>query len=402
MLQCRARLFVSTPPANSLMKCCIASSVVMLGSALGAVALATHVLTDEPEVPKSVVPVYPDMPPGAPPAHSIEGAAADDASAMKPYREAIPGTEVGFDLVVIPGGAFAMGSPDDEDDRKADEGPVHEVAIEPFWMGRCEVTWDEYQLFQYKLDQQRRAQDASAKVEQDSWADAVSRPTPPYVPMDFGMGIQGFPAVCMTQFAARHYTKWLSMKTGRFYRLPTEAEWEYACRAGTSSPYSFADADAIDEYAWYFDNADDKYQLVGTKKPNPWGLHDMHGNVAEWVLDAHDPGFYAATLADSDGKPAVFPIAWPKDAYPHVVRGGSFDDDPDRLRSAARRASTKAWKVQDPQQPKSIWYLTDAPFVGFRVVRPLREPSPEEKARFWDPDVAEIEQILAKQRKGGR
>lgn len=383
------------------MKCCIASSVAYLGSLLGVAAFASHALLDDPAAAPPPTNVYPEMPGGRPPPHPVADSDALDQEAMKPYRETIPGTDVGFDLVPIRGGIFTMGSPEGEDDRKADEGPAHEVAIEPFWMGRCEVTWDEYHFFQYKLDIQRRAQ-GTEDLEQDKWADAVSRPTPPYVPMDFGMGIKGFPAVCMTQFAARHYTKWLSMKTGRFYRLPTEAEWEYACRAGTTTPYSFGDVDAIDDHAWYFDNADDKYHPVGTKKPNPWGLHDMHGNVAEWVLDAHDAAFYATTLEASAGKPAVFPVAWPADAYPHVVRGGSYDDDPDRLRSAARRASTKAWKVQDPQQPKSIWYLTDAPFVGFRVVRPLREPSAEEQARYWEPDVAEIEQILTKQRKGGR
>lgn len=390
------------------MKCCIVSSVVYLGSAVGVVALAGHLLAghaqaDDPVTPPPApTPVYPEMPAGAPPALDVKDAEATDAASMKPYRERLEGSDVGFDMLPIAGGEFAMGSASDEDDRKPDEGPVHAVTIEPFWMGRCEVTWDEYHQFQYKLDLQRREQNAEATVAQDSWADAVSRPTPPYVPMDFGMGTKGFPAVCMTHFAARHYTKWLSMKTGRFYRLPTEAEWEYACRAGTQTPYSFDDAAAIDEYAWYFDNSDDTYHPVGTKKPNPWGLHDMHGNVAEWVLDAHDPDFYASTLAAAGDRPAASPIAWPKDVYPHVVRGGSYDDDADRLRSAARRASTKAWKVQDPQQPKSIWYLTDAAFVGFRVVRPFQEPTPDEQAKYWEPGVAEIEQILAKQRKGGR
>jgi formylglycine-generating enzyme required for sulfatase activity len=386
------------------MNCCIASGTKGLLLVLFALATVAHAFRDEPTAPATATQaVYPDMPAGAPPALVVENASATDAGSMKAYREVIPGADIGFDLLPIPGGSFTMGSPESEDDRKDDEGPQHAVAIEPFWMGRCEVTWDEFRLFQYKLDQQRRVQDGSAPAPQDAWADAVSRPTPPYVPMDFGMGVEGFPAVCMTQFAARHYTKWLSMKTGRIYRLPTEAEWEYACRAGTTTAYSFGDdADALDEYGWFFDNADDKYHEVGRKKPNPWGLFDMHGNVAEWVLDAHDKNFYATTLEAAGDGPAVFPVSWPTDAYPHVVRGGSYDDDADRLRSAARRASTKAWKVQDPQQPKSIWYLTDAPFVGFRVVRPLRDPAPEELAKFWDADVAEIEQILAKQRKGGR
>lgn len=369
------------------------------GLALAALAIVASASDDTQAPAPPVVPVYPDAPKGAPPSRAVENSEAATADAMKPYVDAIADTDVTFAMVPIPGGTTRCGSPATEPGRKDDEGPQHDVAIEPFWMGRCEVTWDEYHVFQFKLDLQRRASGGATAVNQDRWADAVSRPTPPYVPMDFEMGTKGCPAICMTQFAARHYTKWLSMKTGRFYRLPTEAEWEHACRAGTTTAYSFGDDPAkLDEYAWSFANSDGKYHAVGTKKPNPWGLHDMHGNVSEWVLDRYDAAFYATLAADA-GKPAV---AWPDAPYPHVVRGGSWDDDPERLRSAARRASSKAWKVQDPQLPKSIWYLTDARFVGFRVVRPLRAPTDDEKRRAWEPDVDEIRQILEKQRQGGR
>jgi formylglycine-generating enzyme required for sulfatase activity len=346
--------------------------------------------------------IYPALPAGVPPAADVPGANAAAAAEMKPYREPIPGSDAAFDMVPIPPGRFAMGSPDGEKGRRGEEGPVHEVELSAFWIGRCEVTWDEYQVFQYKLDRQARAADPARTTPQDAWADAVSRPTPPYVPTDFEMGVKGFPAVCMTQFAAKQYTKWLSMKTGRFYRLPTEAEWEYACRAGTTGAYSFGDgADQLDAHAWWFDDADDKYQPVGSKKPNPWGLYDMHGNVAEWVLDRWDAGFYA-TLAGSVAKD---PVAWPSELYPRVVRGGSWDDDADRLRSAARAPSTKAWKVQDPQLPKSIWYHTNASFVGFRVVRPLRALAAvpaEELAKVWEADLEEVRAIQERQRQGGR
>ena len=343
------------------------------------------------------------MPAGRSPCVPIADAAAANATEMKPYRELLPGSEVGFDLLPIPGGRFVMGSPDDEADRKDDEGPTHAVEVAPFWIGRCEVTWDEYLQFMSKLDLQARTGGA-AKQSGDAWADAVSRPTPPYVPMDFGYGVKGFPAICMTHFAARHYTKWLSMKTGRCYRLPTEAEWEYCARAGTQTAWSFgADVKQLGEYAWYFENSDAKPQPVGQKKPNPWGLFDVHGNVAEWTLDAHDKKFYAAVAAATGaGAAAVDPVNGSKADYPHVARGGSWDDDADRLRCAARRASSKAWKVQDPQLPKSIWYLTDARFVGFRVVRPLREPTPEEQQQWWEPGVAQIAEILERQRFGGR
>ena len=338
--------------------------------------------------------VYPEMPAGRPPSLPVEGAQAEEEAQMRPYREVLPGAEAGFELIPIHAGSFSMGSPESEAERAADEGPLHEVHLEPFWMGKTEVTWDVYQEFQFQLDRKRRSEGEAQAGPQDAWADAVSRPTPPYVPMNFGMGIEGHPAICMTQLAAKQFTKWLSMKTGRFYRLPTEAEWEYACRAGTTTAYSFGDdPEQLDEFAWYFDNADDSYRPVATKKPNPWGLYDMHGNVAEWVLDAH---------ADYGAQAVSDPLHWPTQEYGRIVRGGSWDDDPEWLRSAARRESRAGWKVQDPQLPKSIWYHTDARFVGFRIVRPLKEPAPTEWARYWEADLDSVREILERQRQGER
>jgi formylglycine-generating enzyme required for sulfatase activity len=366
---------------------------------LPAAVLACRLALPGPQEPSTAAtPRFPDAPPGWPPAAPLADAEASSAAEMRPYRETIPGTEVGFDMLPVPGGTFRIGSPPSEPGRRADEGPEVEVEIAPFWMERCETTWDEYHLFMLSLDRRARSEGRGVDTPQDPWADAVSRPTPPYVPMDFEMGVAGYPAISMTQFAARHYTKWLSMKTGRFYRLPSEAEWEYACRAGTRTAYSFgADPGELDAHAWYFDNSGDAYHPVGAKRPNPWGLCDLHGNVAEWVLDAYDAGAYAAL-----GERAVDPVRWPSAPYPHVVRGGSWDDDAPALRSAARRASSAAWKVQDPQLPKSIWYLTDARFVGFRVVRPLVPPPPEERARAFEPEVDSIREVLERQRRGQR
>ena len=327
--------------------------------------------------------------------------AADGGEAAKPeemraYAQQIGGADAKFDMLPIPGGSFMMGSSPDEKGRKDDEGPQHEVSVKPFWMGKCEVTWSEYELFMFSLDKQRREVTMQEPTELDLRADTVTRPTKPYTDMSFGMGKRGYPAICMTQLAAKKYCEWLSAKTGRYYRLPTEAEWEYACRAGTQTAYSFGDDPSeLGDYAWTYDNSDEKYHPVGKKKPNPWGLHDMHGNVTEWCLDQYAADRYGALAAGLTESP-FFP---PEKVEPCVTRGGSWDDDAGETRSAARRPSHKDWKKQDPQLPQSIWYYTDALWVGFRVVRPLETPSEEERARFATIPKYEQE-MLERQAKG--
>ncbi|MDB6029661.1 MAG: hypothetical protein JWM68_5884 [Verrucomicrobiales bacterium] len=332
----------------------------------------------------------------------IEASKEHSEAEMKKYKETIPGTPatfppVTFNLMPIRSGEFLMGSPNSEANRKADEGPQHKVKLDPFWMGECEVTWDQYELFMYGDDRKADEKDTYTS----NSADAVTRPTKAYVEMSFGMGKRGYPAISMTQHAANKFCQWLSARTGHFYRLPTEAEWEYACRAGTTTAYSFGkDPSKLDTFAWYFGNStlkmtnttgtistgNPKYQKVGTKAPNAWGLHDMHGNVAEWCLDGYDANFYKQfenSVAENPWNKATKP-------YPHVVRGGAWDEDhgkPADLRSAARFFSTPDWKQQDPQLPKSIWFLTDAQFLGFRVVRPLKVPSPEEMKNYWNSGV---------------
>ena len=309
-------------------------------------------------------------------------AAAKEAD-MKPYTNTIPGTQVRYAMLPIPSGEFLMGSPANEEGRKPDEGPPHPVKLSPFWMGSCEVTWNEFELFMYPDEERKFKSTIATDPYVDKVSDAVTRPTKPYVEMSFGMGKDGFPAISMTQHAANKYCQWLSAKTGEFYRLPTEAEWEYACRAGTTTRYSFGDDPAqLRLYAWFEKNSDFKYQKVGRKKPNAWGLHDMHGNVAEWCLDQYEPTY--DKLLGSPSQDTWLKASKP---YPQCARGGSWDDDPTKLRSAARRASDKSWKAQDPQLPKSIWYMTDAQFLGFRLVRPLKVPAPEELSKYWSSGV---------------
>lgn len=301
---------------------------------------------------------------------------------MKAYSEAISGTEVSFDLVSIPGGKFLMGSPESESGRNSDEGPQREIEIAPFWMGKCEVTWNEFELFMYPTEEKRIRASHKVSDELNELTDASSRPTQPYVEMSFGMGKDGFPAISMTQHSANKYCEWLSAKTGHFYRLPTEAEWEYAARAGTKTAYFWGDDPSqADEYCWWANNSEGKYQKVGRKKPNPWGLHDILGNVIEWTLDQYSPNAYATGAAKNPWVKAEKP-------YPHSARGGAWDDDSaEKLRVAARRFSDPDWKIQDPQFPKSIWYHTDAQFLGFRVVRPLETPSAEEMQKYWNSGV---------------
>jgi formylglycine-generating enzyme required for sulfatase activity len=282
------------------------------------------------------------------------------------YTEAVPGTKLAFEMVALPGGEVLLGSPAGEPGRGGDEGPQVRVKLGAFWIGRHEVTWNEYDLFAFE----RRAEADAAPT--PTGVDAVTRPTPPYADESFGYAKGRQPALSMTHHAAMEYCAWLSRKTGRAYRLPTEAEWEYACRAGGSGRYGgFDDLAALAEHAWYRANSDDKPRPVGRKKPNAFGLFDMNGNLAEWTLDRYERDAYARW---AKAKNVADPVTLPDERrYPQTVRGGSWDDPKEALRCAARRASEPAWNRRDPQRPQSIWWLTDATHVGFRVVRALEE-----------------------------
>lgn len=313
---------------------------------------------------------------------SIVARAAEEkveASAMSAYAAKIPITGVEFGMAAIPGGEFLMGSPESEADRDEAEGPQATVRIRPFWMGVHEVTWNEYEPFMITGDGRNKDGSRTNLPQEPTLPELCSQPTTPYTEMSFGMGTDGYPAVCMTQHAANKYCQWLSAQTGHFYRLPTEAEWEYACRAGTTTTYHFGDDPAeLGDYAWYYENADYTYHKVGEKKPNPWGLHDMHGNVYEWTLDQFLPYAFG-----NDREAATNPWQKATELYPRTVRGGSYDDDPPALRSAARLGSSEDWKQLDPQLPRSMWYHTSAPWLGFRIVRPLEIPSVDEMQEAW-------------------
>lgn len=293
------------------------------------------------------------------------------------FTEMIPGTRVSFDMIALPGGTFNMGSPDDEPLRDPDEGPVRKVTLSPFWIAKTEVTWDEYMAFFRATSSQGRMEGQAATTQK---TDAISGATPPWGAPDQGWGKGARPAITMSWHAARVYCQWLSQVTGKKYRLPTEAEWEYACRGGTETPYFFEgdpkklssegllrkfikpDTINIASRVVYAVNNGSKTEEPSYVKPNPFGLKNMSGNVAEFCLDYYSADFYKTDSLK------VNPTG-PEKGQEHVIRGGSFKSDAKDVRSAARDfTKTKAWLVTDPQIPKSIWWYSDCIDVGFRVV----------------------------------
>jgi formylglycine-generating enzyme required for sulfatase activity/nitrate/TMAO reductase-like tetraheme cytochrome c subunit len=293
------------------------------------------------------------------------------------YSEMIPGTQVSFDMVAVPGGTFNMGSPDGEPLRDPDEGPVRKVTLSGFWIAKTEVTWDEYLAFFRATSSQGRAE---GKVVTNKNTDAISGATPPWGAPDQGWGKGSRPAITMTWHAANVYCQWLSKVTGKKYRLPTEAEWEYACRGGTETPYFFEgdpkklssvgflkklfrpDTTNITSRVVYNLNSASKTEEPSFVKSNPLGLKNMPGNVFEFCSDFYSAEFYKtdSTLINPEG---------PAKGLEHIIRGGSFRSDAKDVRSAARDfTKTQAWLVTDPQMPKSIWWYSDCIDVGFRVV----------------------------------
>ncbi|WP_423129509.1 SUMF1/EgtB/PvdO family nonheme iron enzyme [Gaoshiqia sp. Z1-71] len=296
------------------------------------------------------------------------------------FTEKIPNTTVSFNMIAIPGGSFTIGSPQEEPYRNADEGPQKRVELSPFFMGEVEVSWDEYLAFYAQTGAEGRSSDTEGS-RTDIEVDAITGPTPPYGQPDQNWGLGKRPAITMSYNAAETYCRWLSKVTGKNYRLPTEAEWEYACRAGTQTPYFFegdpkkfstdklwnklfgADTTHINSFVVYEKNSLARTQLPDVVRANPFGLKNMPGNVGEFCQDWYAPDAYQQL---TDG--ALNPKG-PAAGTERVVRGGSFKSTPGDLRSAARSyTQSEAWLKTDPQLPKSIWWYSDVNTVGFRVV----------------------------------
>lgn len=299
------------------------------------------------------------------------------------FNEQIPKSPVTFRMIAVPGGKFMMGSPAEEPFRKTDEGPVREVELSPFFMAEVEVTWDEYLAFYSQTSAEGRSTDTEGiRSKSASDVDAISGATPPYGQPDQGWGMGQRPAISFSYHAAETYCRWLSYVTGKTYRLPTEAEWEYACRAGTNTTYFFPgdaekfqrtgfkaklskdDTTVINSYIIYKPNSAGKTQTPEMVKSNPFGLKNMSGNVAEFCLD-----WYQADAYSQYPEGLVKDPRGPEAGDEHVIRGGSFRDLAGSLRCAARGYTrTEEWLKTDPQIPKSIWWYSDCFNVGFRVV----------------------------------
>ncbi len=285
------------------------------------------------------------------------------------YEQSLPGSSIKIKMLPIKAGSFLMGSPATEKGRSEDEGPQKTFSVSAFWMGAYEITHDEFDLF-FK----------DASFSQDSETDAITRPSPQYIDLSWNMGRDGgFPVNSMQQKTALMFCHWLYKKTGIFYRLPTEAEWEYACRAGTKTKYFFGnDEKELEKYAWYKKNSKNVYHKKGQLLPNAWGLYDMLGNVAEWVLDQYDENYFIK-MKDVTNDPVLKPTS----RNPRTLKGGAYTDDAPELRIANRTKNLAEWNRRDPQIPKSPWWLTDAPFAGFRIVRPLKQPPADEIESFY-------------------
>jgi formylglycine-generating enzyme required for sulfatase activity len=228
-------------------------------------------------------------------------------------------SSTGMEFVLIPAGKFTMGSPSDEQGRYDDEGPAHEVIIKnPFYLGKYPVT-------------------------QKQWI-AVMGGNPSHFIGD------DLPVENISWNDVQEFTKKLTeMENTDKYRLPSEAEWEYACRAGTTTKYSFGDGESkLEDYAWYFADSDGKTHPVGQKQPNPLGLHDMHGNVWEWVQDRWHDNYDSAP---SDGS------AWEYgNSSIRVFRGGGWNDVSRSCRSAIR---------------ERVGSGSRSGIIGFRLLRKL-------------------------------
>jgi formylglycine-generating enzyme required for sulfatase activity len=255
------------------------------------------------------------------------------------YVEAVPKYFVKMEMVPVKGGKFTM-APIEK------EGKAAEVEVKDLWMAKTEVPWEAFDVFRRASDLTPAELDREHRVD---WKEQHrrQRPTRPSYDVGFGYGYQGYAVIGVTYHSATKYCEWLSQQTGRRYRLPTEAEFEYAAKAGREK--DLVEAELLRE-AWVVENSvrdgetDPRPSAVGKLAANAWGLHDLLGNVAEWTIP-------------------------PEGVTTPAARGGSFKSSAKRVTFAQRQPFSPRWQDRDPKDPKDHWWLTDGDMIGFRVVR---------------------------------
>lgn len=277
------------------------------------------------------------------------------AQTQETYTETIPGSDHQFDMIQIPGGSYEL----------TIEGKEYEIELSPYWIATTELTHDIFSLF-----------DQDESISRDVVVDAVTRPSPQYEDLTWGMGRHGgYPANSMSLYAAVMVSKWLYHKTGKFYRPPTEAEWQVACQLGNNDEIN------LQRIAVFADNSDDKYKKVGSRGKDELGLSDMLGNVAEWTVDAYQEDYQKIIDASGTTDPHLIPDSRRTSV---TLKGGHYQSTSEELGCAERIHSERWWNQRDPQIPKSRWWYTDAPFAGIRLVSPVEQPSEAEIEAYYD------------------
>jgi len=276
-----------------------------LSLVLALLAVLTFTIAATPQKPSGEK----EPPKGEPPSKK-ENKSGVPSSGGKIKTDAVDlGGGMKLELVWIPGGIFQMGSPDSERGHQRDAGPVRTVELDGFWMGKTEVTQEQYQAVM-------------------GWG-SIPRSRSP-------VRFRGarFPMDSASWDAAKVFCREVSQKTSKEFRLPTEAEWEYACRAGSATRFCFGDSDEeLDKYAWYLGNSGYKLHPVGEKKPNKWGLYDMHGSVWEWCEDRDREEEHDCESNERKNPKGPSSGEW------RVIRGGCCFVDPLFCQSAFRAIS---------------------------------------------------------------
>jgi len=253
-------------------------------------------------------------------AHARPDASSGTRQQVAPYVETLPKSVVKIEMIPVAKGTVKIGD--------------KSIEVKPFYIAKTETTWEAFDVF-------IASGPASKACDQTGFApDAIARPSKSYILPDLGWGHNGYPAINLSATTVEMFCRWLSAETKKKYRLPTEAEWELACRAGQGDAWTLS-ADDLPKSAWYLANSKRMTHPVGKTEPNKLGLLDMLGNTGEWAIGM-------------DGKP--------------LVCGGTFLDPADKQAPGTRRRYDPSWQETDPQIPKSRWWLSDAPFAGFRLV----------------------------------